>query len=447
MLNDLNNFYQHCSDTSTRQLHHFNACKTQSPVPPPNLPLPNRGSGYLHQAPWNTYNSTSALENTGSTQHLNKIPVINEVFLPPNEMTGPSFRPNYDDPHIQNSTEPLRYEPYSPQCINQIVNGLQSLMADDHGHLLQGDIPPLTGEKVGLYQYEKMNPLKTSTHTPSNTHISREMVGDYGRIHMEKNRAVRSKMSKCTSGSSANLPSQQNFQQTQFYSGTLQNRQQKIPMATKSAMLPVNVKGNHHYRSHAQQGQSRNKQQPAKEKRRSHMSGFQGEGYSTRSASNFHQKAAESKRFPPPNSLHTQTYAADNSRVKSLQHGPPVLKAHDSAGQAGTNFCSFIFKTSQGNSFTGLETCNMVADNEVADLRPAASDAVNNQATATLSASDKATVVNEAPVKQLQLCLEECHNQWKLLEMELEMVRLTVSLVNMRTVKFKVIIIIIIISE
>lgn len=429
-----NTFYQHCSDTRTRPLQPFNAYTTQSPHPPPNLPFTNKGSGYLPQALWNTYNSTSALENTGSIQHLNQIPVLSEVFLPPNEMTGPSFRPYYDGQHIQNSTEPLRYEPYSPQCINQIVNSFESLMTTDHGHLLPGDYPLLTGEKVGLHPEEKMNHLTTSTYTPSTTHISKEMVGDYGKVHMEKNRVVRSKMSKCTTGSSANLRNPQNFQQLQFYSGSLQNRQQKIALATKSAVLPANVKGNHHYRSHPQQGQSRNKPQPAKEKRRTHTSGFQGEGYSTRSAFSFHQKAAESKRFPPPNSLQTQTYAADNGRGKSLQLGPSAFNVNDPAGHSGMNFSSFIprSKTPHGGSFTGLETCNTMTANEAADLGPVLSDTVNNQAAANLNVAASATAMTEAPLKQLQLYLEECHNQWKLLEMETEMVRLTVLLVNMQ---------------
>lgn len=420
-----NNFYQHCIDTSTRQLQPFNAHKAQSSHPPPNLPLPNKGSGYLPQAQRNTYNSTSAGEYTGSIQHLNKIPLMSEVFLLQSEMTGALPRPHYDGQHIQNNAEPMRYE-YPPQCINQIVNSFQSLMTADHGHLLPGDIPLLSGEKVGVHQEEKINRQTTSTHTPSTTHISKEMVGDYGKIHMEKNRVVRSKMSKCNSGSSANLSNPQNFQQTHYYSGSLQNRQQKIPLATKCAVLPANVKGNHHYRSHPQQGQSRNKPHPAKEKRRTYVSGFHGEGYSTRSASNFHQKAAESKRFPPPNSLPTQTYGADNSRGKSLQLGPP-------AGRSGMNFSSFTSrpKTLHTGSFTGLENCKPT-DNEVADLGPVLIDTVNNQAAANLNTAASATVMNEAPMRQLELYLEECHNQWKLLEMETEMVSLTVFLGNVQ---------------
>lgn len=349
---------------------------------------------------------------------------MSEVFLPPDEMTGASFEAHCDEPHIQNSTEPLRYETRSPQCINQLVNSFQSLMAADYGHLLQGEIPLLNRGKVGLYKEEKVNHLTTSTHTPSITHISREM-GGYGKIHMEKNRVVRSKMSKCSFGSNANLPNQQSFQQAHFYSGTLQNRQQKIPVATKSALLPVNVKGNHHYRNHAQQGHSRNKPQPAKEKKRTHASGFQGEGYSTRSVSNFHQKVAESKRFPPPNSLHTPTFYCDSGRGESLQLDPPVFKATDHAGQAAINFSSIIprFRTPRGSSLTGLETCNVEVANEIADFGPVFSDTVNNQATGNLSAAAKTTAVNEAPVKQVQLYMEECHNHWRLLEMELEMVR------------------------
>lgn len=430
---NVNTFYQHCSDTRTRQLQPFNAYKAQSPHPPPNLHLPNKGSGQLPQAQWNTYNSTSALENTGSIQYLNKIPVMSEAFLPSNEQAGPAFRPHYDDQHIQNSAEPLCYEPYSPQCINQIVNSFQSLKTTDHGHLLPGDVPLLTGEKVGLYQEEKLNHLTASTHTPSTTHISKEMVGDYGKIHMERNRVARSKMSKCTSGSRANVPNPQNFQQTQFYSGSLQNRQQKIPLATKN-VLPANVKGNHHYRSHSQQGQSRNKPQPAKEKRRTHMSGFQGEGYSTRGASNFHQKAAENVRFPPPNGLQTRTYTTDNGRGKSLQLGPPAYNANDPAGHSGVNFSSFISrsKTPHGGSFIELETYSTMAANEVVDLGPVLSDAVNNQAAANLNVAASANAMNEVPLKQLQLYLEECHNQWKLLEMETEMVSLTVLRVNIQ---------------
>lgn len=350
-------------------------------------------------------------------------------------MTGPSARPHCEDQHIQGSAEPLRYDSYSPQSINRIVNSFQSLMTADHGHFLPGDIPLLTGDKVGLYQEETVNHVTASTHSASTTRISKEMVGDYGRIHMEKTRVGRSKMSKCISGSGANLPNAQNFQQAQFYSSTPQNRQQRIPLATKSAVLPANVKGNHHYRSHPQQGQNRNKPQPAKEKRRTHTPGFQGEGSSARSASNSHQKAAESKRFPPASSLQTQTYVADNGRGKSLQLAPPALSANDPAGHSARNFSSFVSRsnTPHGGGFTGLETCNTMAANEVADLGPVFSDAANNQAAVNLNVAASAAAMNEAPVKQLQLYLEECHNQWKLLEMEAEMVRFSVFLVNVQS--------------
>lgn len=272
-----------------------------------------------------------------------------------------------------------------------------------------------------------------STHGPPTTHISKEMVGDYGKIHVEKNRAARSKIPKCTSSSSASLPHTQNFQQTQFYSGSgsLQNRQQKIPLATKSTVLPVNVRANHHYRQHPQQGQSRNKPQPAKEKRRTHMSGSQGDGYSTRSASNVHMRGGESKRYPPPNSLHPQTYAGDHGRVKGLstqQLGPPVFHANDPAGHSAVNFSNFISrsKTPLGGCFTGLEASNTMAANEVAGLGSVLSDTVTHPRDANLNGGASTTAMNEAPVKQIHLYLEECHSQWKLLEMETEMVSLTV---------------------
>lgn len=420
---NVNIFYQHYSDTITRQLQSFNAYNAHTPHPPPNLPLPNKGSAYLPQSQWNKYNSTSALDSVGSIQNLNKLPAISEVFFPQNEMTGPSFGP-HDDQQIQISADPLCYEPYSPQAVNQIVNSFQSLMTADHEHLLQGDTPVLTGEKVGLYQEEKMNYRTMSTHAPP---TSKEMVGDYGKIHMEKNRAVRSKLPKCTSSRSASLPHTQTFQQAQFYSGSssLHNRQQKIPLATKSTVLPVNVRANHHYRQHAQQGQSRNKPQLVKEKRRTHMSGSQGEGYSARSASNFHTRGGESKRYPPPNSPQPQTCAGDNVRVKGLstqQLGPAVFHANNPAGHSAMNFSNFI----STSKTPGLETSNTMAANEFAGSGELWSDTVTHQGVADLNGEASAAAMNEAPMKQLHLYLEECHSQWKLLEMETEMVSLTV---------------------
>lgn len=434
---NVNLFNQHYSDTSTRQPQPFNVYNAHTPHPPPNLPLPNKGSVYLPQAQWNKYNSASALDSAGNMQHLDKLPVIGEVFVPQGEMTGPSFGPHYDQ-NIQNSAEPLRYEPYSPQAINQIVNSFQSLMTADHEHLLQGDISVLTGEKAGLYQEEKMKRPAMSTHAPPTTHISKEMLVDSGKIHIEKNRGVRSKIPKCTSSGSAGLPHTQNFQQMQFYSGSgsLQNQQQKIPLATKSTVLPVNLRANHHYRQHPQQGQSRSRPQPAKEKRRTHMSGSQGEGYSTRSASNFHVRGGESKRYPPPpNSPHPQTYAGDNDRVKGLRTqplGPPVFHANDPAGHSAGNFSNFIArpKTPLGGSFTGLETCNTGPANEVAGLGPVLSDTLTHPRDANLNGDASTTAMSGAPMKQLHLYLEECHSQWKLLEMETEMVRITVTLIK-----------------
>lgn len=422
--------YQHYSDTSTRQLQPFDTYNAHILHPPTSLPIPYKESGYLPQAQWNRYNSMSALDNLGQIQQLNKFPGFTEVLLPQTEMTGASFRP-YDDQHNQNSAEVLRYEPHSPQGINQIVNSFQSLLTADYEHLLQGNIPGVTGAKVGQYQEEKTYCPIVPTHAHSATPISKKMVGDYGKIHMEKDKEVGLKMPKWTSAGGTSLPHIQNFQQTQFHFGSrsLQNRQQKILLPTKSTPLPVNVRTNHHYRHHTQHGQNRNKPQLVKEKRRTHTPGFQGEANSTRNGPNSHMRGGESKRHPPPNMMQPQIYAGENERVKgsnTQQLGPPVF--HGSTGQSGINFSNFISKskTPHRSSFTNLETSNMTAANEVTGLGPVLSDTGTHSKVATLNGTALATSMNKGPVNQLHFYLEECHNQWKLLEMDTELVSFNV---------------------
>lgn len=67
----------------------------------------------------------------------------------------------------------------------------------------------------------------------------------------------------------------------------------------------------------------------------------------------------------------------------------------------------------------------MVA-NEVVGLGPVQSDTVTHPRDANLNGGASTTAMNETPVAQIHLYLEDCHSQWKLLEMETEMVSLTV---------------------
>lgn len=419
---------------------------------PPGLPIPNTGNGYPSQVQQNKYNSTSTQENGGNSQQLNHFCDVSEVFLPQSKMTSPCFQPLYDDQHIQSSGKPFSNEPYVPQGINQLVNSFQSLMAGEHDHLCHGDFPvsfqspPVRhGKTMDLHQEEKNieqwkinRPAKSTLSNPT-LQPPKEMAGDCGKVHMEKNRAVRSKTQKSDVFQDLlgfGLPSTEYFPQTQLNSRSCSfpNQQQnKMSVPTKSTSLPVNVRTSQYYKHHPQQGQSRTKPQIQREKRRMHMSGFQTEGFSTRYAHNCNMRGGGRKQSFPLKSENIQSlrFAGENGTVNSLntqQLGPPVFHVNDPRGNSGMNFSNFISrsKTPHGGGVTGMEMRNMMPVNEFPGLGPFFSDTVTHTGDANhhgvTSAVPPTMVMNEGPVIQLRFYLDECHNQWKFLEKETEVV-------------------------
>lgn len=411
---------------------------------PPGLPVPNTGNGYPSQVQQNKYNSTSTQENGENSEQLNHFCDVSEVFLPQSKMTSPCFQPLYDGQHIQSNGKPFSNEPYAPQGINQLVNSFQSLMAGEHDHLCNGDFAVIHGKTMDLDQEEKnieqwkINRPAKSTQSNPTLQPPKEMAGDCGKVHMEKNRVVRSKTQKSDVFQDLlgfGLPNTEYFPQTQLNSRSCSfpnQRQNKMSVPTKSTSLPANVRTSQYYKHHPQQGQSRTKPQMQKEKRRMHMSGFQAEGFSTRNAQNYNTRGGGRKQSVPLKSENFQSlrFAGENGTVNSLntQQPPPVFHVNDSRGNSGMNFSNFISrsKTPNGGGLTGMEMRNMMPVNAFPGLGPLFSDTMTptgdtNHHGAT-SAMPPKTVMNERPMIQLRFYLDECHNQWKFLEEETEVV-------------------------
>lgn len=410
---------------------------------PPGLPIPNTGNGYPSQVQQNKYNSTSAQENGGNIQQLNHFCGVSEVFLPQSKMTSPCFQPLYDDQHIQSSGKPFGTEPNAPQGINQLVNSFQSLMVGEHDHLCHRDFPVRHGNTMDLHQEEKNieqrkinRPAKSTQSNPA-LQPPKEMAGDCGNVHMEKNRVVRNKTQKSDVFQDPlgfGLPNTEYFPQLNSRSCSFPNQQQnKITVPTKSISLPVNVRTSQYYKHHPLQVQSRTKPQMQREKRRMHMSGFQAEGFSTKHAHNCNMRGGGRKQSFPLKSENMQTprFAGENGTVNSLntqQLGPPMFHVNDPRRNSGKNFSNFISrsKTPHGGGLTGMEMRNMMPVTQFPGLGPFFSDTMTHTGDANhhgaTSAMPPTVMMNEGPVIQLRFYLDECHNQWTFLEKEMEVV-------------------------
>lgn len=451
---DVKDCCQQTSDHATSQQWLFNLPKgdrdSYAYLPqtqPPGLPLPNIGNTYLPQIQQNKHDSTSADENRGNSQHLNNFSDFSEVFRPQNEMTSPCFYPHDEGPYIPSRAKPASSnEQYVPQDINQLVSSFQLFMTGEDDGSCHGDFPDMDKDTVGMQHEDRMVEQWKITCPPMSKQSTltiqaqKELLGESGIIQMEREGVVRNGSVNCDDFQDLPGFSPQNtehIQQPKLTSGSFcipNQYQNKMTMHRENNSLPVNMRTNPYLKHHLQQGQIQGKIKPQmqKEKKRMHMSGVAGEGFSTRHVTNCNMRGEDKKQPPLQNFDHSgyvysQRFDGKNSTVSAeniQQFMPLMCPVNDPRRHSSRNSSSFSSRATlpYRSWVPGRDMGDMMSTNGIAGSNSFVSDTMTPRGESPYhgitSAMTTSMVMNDVPVIQLYFYLGECYDQWRCLEKE-----------------------------
>ncbi|XP_070779090.1 meiosis-specific coiled-coil domain-containing protein MEIOC [Enoplosus armatus] len=470
---DVEEFYQQSNGLATNQQWLFNVPNGDSDSYtlrpqklPPGLPMPNIGNTYLSQIQQSKYDNTSADGDRGNSEPMNNFPDLNDVFRPQSEMTSPCFHPYYEDHYMQSSSKPISNEQYVPQDINQLVSSFQSFMVGEHDSLCRGDFPNMHRQTVGMHhedsvveQWKITSPAMSTQSAPA-MRIQKQLVGEFGTVPMERNGGARKQTFK--RGASQDLPgfgpqNTEYVQQPKPFSASLNlpnQYQSKVTMYRGNTSPPINM--NQYSKHHIQQGQIQSKIKPKmqREKMRMHMSGFLGEGFSTRPLTNINMRGGDKKQallqnpyFDHLGTMQSQRFVGETTMVTAgnTQQLMPLMypvndpRRHSSVPINSSNFSSRS-TLPYGSGVPGMDVGDMMLGNECAAFNSYVSDMTTHTGESTYhgmaSATTTSMVMNQGgPVIQLYFYLDECYEQWRCLEKERKRteVILTKTFVGKRT--------------
>ncbi|GAA6218015.1 meiosis-specific coiled-coil domain-containing protein MEIOC isoform X1 [Lates japonicus] len=409
---------------------------------PPGLPVPNTGNIHLSLMQQSKYDNTSADKDRGNSQPVNNFPDFNDVFRPQSEMNSPCFDPYYEDHHVQSSAKPINTDQYVPQDINQLVSSFQSFMAGEHDSFCCRDFPNMHKQSFGMLHEDsmveqwKITSPAVSTQSAPAMQTQKQLGGEFGMVQREINGGVRKQIFKHDAFQDLPGFSSQNteyFQQSEPFTASVNHYQNKMTMHREN----FNVNMNQYSKHHIQQGQIQSKIKPhmQKEKKMGHMSGFLGEGFSTRPLTNTHMRAGDKKQvfsqnpyFDFQGGMQSQRFDGENSMVSAgntQQYMPLMYPVSDLRGHSNfpinSNFSSRP-TLPYGSGVPGMDVCDMSAS-ESAAFNSYVSDMMTRRGESShhgmASAMTASLVMNQGgSVIQLYFYLDECYEQWRCLERE-----------------------------
>ncbi|XP_074512239.1 uncharacterized protein moto isoform X2 [Sebastes fasciatus] len=455
---EVEEFYQQSNGLSTNQQWLFNLPNgdqdsyTLRPQKlPPGLPLPNTGNTYFSQVQQSKYDNLPAEKDRGNSQPINNLSDLSNVFRPQNEMNSPCFHPYHEDQYTQSSAKPISNEQYGPQHINQLVSSFQSFMAGEHDGLCRGDFPNIHRQTVGMQHEDSMaeqwkitSPAMSTQSTPA-MKTQRQLVGEFGTLQMERNGGARKQTFKCDAFQDLPGFSPQNteqFQPPKPFSAPLNlpnQYQSNMTTHRENASLPISM--NQYSKHHIQQGliQSRLKPQMQREKKRMHMSGYLGEGFSTRPLTNTNMRGGDKKQalsqnpnFDHLGSMQSQRFDGENSMgIHSVgntqQIMPSMYPVNDPRRYSSVPITSSNFSSRStlpyGSGVPVMDVGDMMSANESAAFYSYASDILTCRRETPYhgmaSAMTTSMMMNQGgPVIQLYFYLDQCYEQWRCLKRE-----------------------------
>ncbi|XP_068434273.1 meiosis-specific coiled-coil domain-containing protein MEIOC [Clinocottus analis] len=448
---DIKELYQRSNGISTKQQWLPNGDQDSYTVRPQKLPpglsMPSRGNTYLSQAPRSKYDYMSSEKDRGNSQPVNNLPDLSNVFRPQSEMNSSCFHPYYEDQYIQS----ISNEQSGPPDINQLVSSFQSFMAGDHDSLYGGDFPSMHRQTVGVQHEDSMveqwkitSPTMSTQSVPA-MQTQKQLVGEFGTVQVERNGGVRRptfRRDACQDLPGVG-PQNTEYYQPKPFSAPLnfpKQYQSNMAMHRENTSLPMNTGMNQYSKHHIQQGlmQSKLKPQVQREKKRMHnMSGFLGEGFSTRPLSNTNMRGGEKKQAFSKNPNHDhlgsmQSHRFDGENGMLSAGSTQQLLPYMYAVNDPRRYSNVPVKPSHFNSRSTLPYGGYVPGMDMGDIMSAKESAVFNSYVSDMltcrgentyhgmaSAMTTSMVMNQGgPMIQLYFYLDESYEQLRGLERE-----------------------------
>lgn len=398
---------------------------------PPGLPVPNTNNAYQSQMQKERHDSTPVNEKRGNKNYLDSFLDLSNAFNLQSEATTPYFHSHSED-NIYNSVKPVSKEQYDSQDPSQLVTGFQSFMASEHDVSFHGNFADVYRETQSRHDEDRLGEHWKFPSPSMPTHITavqttNERVG----AQIERNGVMRNEMVNGEGIQNLHGFTTQNtepFQQPKMFSGSVSlanHYQTKMTMQKNNDLLPFDVKNNQclNQQEHIQ---SKIKSQMQKEKTR--MSGIHGENLYTSHMTNCSTKGREKNR---PNLDHfeimqSQRFGGENGRgsAKSRQQSVSCVypvndpKRHWSMNSSNYHSGSTL---SYGNPDPSVSVGNMMSANEFSTLKAVVNDLMTQRGDPTyhgLTSAMTSVMMDDVPVVELYLYLDECCNQLKCLEKE-----------------------------
>ena len=394
---------------------------------PPGLSVPNTDNAYQSYI---QKESTTVNEKRGNQNYLDSFPDLSNVFNPQSEASTPYFHPN-SEANIYDNVKPISNQQYDSQDLSQLVTGFQSLMASEHDVSFHGNFADVYRETQSKHDEgwrgEHRKFTRPSMPTPFSPAVqtAKEQVG----VQMERNGLMRNEMVNCEDIQNLHgftTQSTEPFQQPKIFSGSvsLANHQTKMTMQEKSNLLPFNLKNNQclNQQEHIQ---SKIKSQMQKEKKKtfsilgenlytSHISKCSTKGQEKNQQNLEHFEIMQSPRF-----------GGENGRgsAKGGQQPICVYPVNDPKTHWSMNSPNYHSRStlSYGNPDPSVCMGNMMSADEFTTLKAFVNNLMTQRGDPTyhgLNAAMTSITMDDVPLVQLYLYLDECCEQLRCLEKE-----------------------------